>query len=54
MSDVKGNYAPLLPMLKDLKIDQLNLEFAYDETEDPGAQLLRKRMGGTRQKKSAS
>jgi 5-methyltetrahydropteroyltriglutamate--homocysteine methyltransferase len=32
MSDVKGNYAPLLPRLKDLKVDQVNLEFAYDET----------------------
>lgn len=34
MSDVKGNYAPLLPRLKDLKVDQLNLEFAYSETGD--------------------
>ncbi len=32
MSDVKGNYAPLLPRLRDLRVDQLNLEFAYDET----------------------
>lgn len=32
MSDVKGNYAPLLPRLKDLKVDQLNLEFAYEDT----------------------
>ncbi len=32
MSDVKGNYAPLLPRLKGLKVDQLNLEFAYDDT----------------------
>ena len=32
MSDVKGNYAPLLPRLKDLRVDQLNLEFAYDDT----------------------
>ena len=34
MSDVKGNYAPLLPRLKDLEVDQVNLEFAYDETGD--------------------
>lgn len=32
MSDVKGNYAPLLPRLRDLKVDRLNLEFAYDDT----------------------
>ncbi len=32
MSDVKGNYAPLLPRLKGLKVDQLNLEFAYAGT----------------------
>ena len=32
MSDVKGRYAPLLPRLRDLKVDQLNLEFAYDDT----------------------
>jgi len=32
MSDVKGNYAPLLPRLRDLKVDQVNLEFAYDDT----------------------
>ena len=32
MSDVKGNYAPLLPRLRDLKVDQLNLEFAYADT----------------------
>ncbi len=34
MSDVKGNYAPLLPRLRELKVDQLNLEFAYDDTGD--------------------
>jgi 5-methyltetrahydropteroyltriglutamate--homocysteine methyltransferase len=32
MSDVIGNYKPLLPFLKDAAIDQLNLEFAYNET----------------------
>ncbi len=32
MSDVTGNYAPLLPRLKGLKVDQLNLEFAYAGT----------------------
>jgi 5-methyltetrahydropteroyltriglutamate--homocysteine methyltransferase len=31
-SDVKGNYAPLLPRLGDLEVDRLNLEFAYDDT----------------------
>jgi 5-methyltetrahydropteroyltriglutamate--homocysteine methyltransferase len=32
MSDVKGNYAPLLPRFENLAVDQLNLEFAYDDT----------------------
>jgi len=32
MSDVKGNYAPLLPRLGGLTVDRLNLEFAYDDT----------------------
>jgi 5-methyltetrahydropteroyltriglutamate--homocysteine methyltransferase len=32
MSDVTGNYAPLLPRLRGLKVDQLNLEFAYGGT----------------------
>jgi 5-methyltetrahydropteroyltriglutamate--homocysteine methyltransferase len=31
-SDVKGNYAPLLQRFRDLKVDQVNLEFAYDDT----------------------
>jgi 5-methyltetrahydropteroyltriglutamate--homocysteine methyltransferase len=34
MSDVKGNYKPLLPLLRDLAVDQVNLEFAYAETGD--------------------
>ncbi len=33
-SDVKGNYAPILHRLNDLKIEQVNLEFAYNETGD--------------------
>lgn len=31
-SDVIGNYKPLLPRLKDLHVDQINLEFAYHGT----------------------
>jgi len=31
-SDVRGNYAPILPRLADAKIDQVNLEFAYTGT----------------------
>ena len=34
-SDVVGSYKPLLPHLKDLKVDRLNLEFAYRETGEP-------------------
>jgi 5-methyltetrahydropteroyltriglutamate--homocysteine methyltransferase len=33
-SDVSGNYQPLLPHLKDLNVDRINLEFAYQETGD--------------------
>jgi 5-methyltetrahydropteroyltriglutamate--homocysteine methyltransferase len=33
-SDVTGNYAPLLQRMKKLKVDRLNLEFAYQETGD--------------------
>ncbi len=33
-SDVKGNYKPILPRLTGLKVDQLNLEFAYQGTGD--------------------
>ncbi len=32
MSDVVGNYKPLLPFLQDAAIDQVNLEFAYTDT----------------------
>jgi 5-methyltetrahydropteroyltriglutamate--homocysteine methyltransferase len=31
-SDVTGNYEPLLPRLQKLKVDRLNLEFAYQNT----------------------
>jgi 5-methyltetrahydropteroyltriglutamate--homocysteine methyltransferase len=45
MSDVKGNYSPLLPRLKDLKVDQVNLEFAYGETgEVEDLKLLTRRL----------
>jgi len=33
-SDVKGDYKPILPRVKDAKIDQINLEFAYTGTGD--------------------
>jgi len=33
-SDVSGDYKPILPHLKDAKIDQVNLEFAYNQTGD--------------------
>jgi len=33
-SDVSGDYKPILPRLKDAKIDRVNLEFAYPETGD--------------------
>src|SRR6185369_7855519 len=35
-SDVTGDYKPLLPRLKDLKVDRINLEFAYQGTGDAG------------------
>ncbi|MEO6847616.1 MAG: cobalamin-independent methionine synthase II family protein [Chthoniobacterales bacterium] len=31
-SDVKGSYKPLLPLLSNLKVDRINLEFAYRDT----------------------
>ena len=31
-SDVRGDYRPLLPRLAGLRVDRLNLEFAYQET----------------------
>ena len=33
-SDVSGDYKPILPRLGDAKIDQVNLEFAYQGTGD--------------------
>jgi 5-methyltetrahydropteroyltriglutamate--homocysteine methyltransferase len=33
-SDVRGDYKPLLPRLADLKVDRVNLEFAYPGTGD--------------------
>ncbi len=35
-SDVIGDYKPILPRLKDAKIDRVNLEFAYPQTGDLG------------------
>jgi 5-methyltetrahydropteroyltriglutamate--homocysteine methyltransferase len=34
-SDVAGNYEPLLPRLRNVKIDRLNLEFAYKDVGVP-------------------
>jgi 5-methyltetrahydropteroyltriglutamate--homocysteine methyltransferase len=31
-SDVTGDYAPILPRLKDARVDRINLEFAYPHT----------------------
>jgi len=31
-SDVAGDYKPILPLLEDLKVDRVNLEFAYQGT----------------------
>ncbi len=33
-SDVRGDYKPLLPLLKGIRADRLNLEFAYQGTGD--------------------
>ena len=33
-SDVTGNYEPLLPYLKNARLDRVNLEFAYKDTGD--------------------
>ena len=33
-SDVSGDYKPILPRLKDARIDRVNLEFAYHQTGD--------------------
>jgi 5-methyltetrahydropteroyltriglutamate--homocysteine methyltransferase len=35
-SDVTGDYKPILPGLAGLKVDRLNLEFAYPGTGDVG------------------
>ncbi len=35
-SDVTGDYKPILPRLKGLKVDRVNLEFAYQGTGDIG------------------
>ena len=35
-SDVTGDYKPILPRLKDARIDRVNLEFAYKQTGDAG------------------
>lgn len=34
-SDVRGDYKPILPRLRDARIDQVNLEFAYQGTGAP-------------------
>lgn len=33
-SDVMGDYKPILPRLRDIKVDRINLEFAYTGTGD--------------------
>ncbi|MDA1015975.1 MAG: cobalamin-independent methionine synthase II family protein [Planctomycetota bacterium] len=35
-SDVVGDYKPILPRLADVRVDQVNLEFAYPQTGDVG------------------
>ena len=46
MSDVKGDYKPILPRLKDAKIDRINIEFAYQGTGDASdLQLLPEHLG---------
>ncbi len=35
-SDVTGDYKPILPRLKDIRVDRVNLEFAYTGTGDVG------------------
>jgi 5-methyltetrahydropteroyltriglutamate--homocysteine methyltransferase len=45
-SDVTGNYEPLLPRLRNAKIDRLNLEFAYHDVGVPSdLKLLPEGMG---------
>jgi 5-methyltetrahydropteroyltriglutamate--homocysteine methyltransferase len=33
-SDVTGDYKPILPLLRDARVDRVNLEFAYHQTGD--------------------
>jgi 5-methyltetrahydropteroyltriglutamate--homocysteine methyltransferase len=35
-SDVTGDYRPILPLLRDVRVDRVNLEFAYPGTGDVG------------------
>ena len=35
-SDVTGDYRPILPLLRDARVDRVNLEFAYPGTGDVG------------------
>lgn len=45
-SDVQGDYKPILPFLKDARIDRVNLEFAYHGTgEADDLELLPERLG---------
>ncbi len=45
-SDVHGDYKPILPRLKNSKIDRVNIEFAYHGTGNPDdLKLLPKHMG---------
>lgn len=45
-SDVRGNYRPLLPYLRELRVDRVNLEFAYPETGSVSdLQLLPEQLG---------
>lgn len=45
-SDVTGDYKPILPFLKDSRIDRVNLEFAYQGTgEVDDLELLPKHLG---------
>jgi 5-methyltetrahydropteroyltriglutamate--homocysteine methyltransferase len=39
-SDVTGDYKPILPRLHDLKVDRINLEFAYPGTGDVSDLML--------------
>ena len=39
MKDVTGDYKPILPYMNDVKVDRINLEFAYQGTGDGKANL---------------